>query len=59
MRTKSIIKKLKGHNNIINCINFNNTSNLIVSGSYDNTIKIWDLGIYECLNTIEQHNKRV
>ena len=35
-------KKFMGHNGRINSIAFNEQNNVIVSGSYDTTIKLWD-----------------
>lgn len=36
------IRKYAGHNNRVNCVNFNSDNSLIVSASYDTTLKIWD-----------------
>ena len=36
-------KVLKGHSNYVFCVNYNPQSNLIVSGSFDESIKIWDV----------------
>ena len=37
------LKILNGHTNYIYCVNFNPQSNLIASGSFDETVKIWDV----------------
>jgi len=42
------INTLRGHTNFVFCVNYNPQSNLIVSGSFDETVRIWDAksGIY-------------
>lgn len=37
------LKTLKGHSNYVFCCNFNPQSNLIVSGSFDESVRIWDV----------------
>jgi WD40 repeat protein len=41
-------KMLMGHNNPVFCVNYNPQSNLLASGSFDETVKIWDVvrGLY-------------
>ena len=34
---------LRGHTNFVFCVNFNPRSNLLVSGGFDETIRIWDV----------------
>ena len=36
-------KVLKGHTNFVFCINFSPSSNLLVSGGFDETVRIWDV----------------
>jgi hypothetical protein len=38
-----VVRTLTGHSNYVFCVNFNPQSNLIVSGSFDETVKIWDV----------------
>jgi mitogen-activated protein kinase organizer 1 len=38
-----IIRKFLAHNHRINCLALNPYQNVICSGSYDNTVKLWDL----------------
>ena len=40
---RETVKVLKGHSNYVFCVNYNPQSNLIVSGSFDESIKIWDV----------------
>ena len=37
------LKTLKGHSNYAFCCNFNPQSNLVVSGSFDESVRIWDV----------------
>lgn len=34
---------LKGHTNFVFCVNFSPKSNLLVSGGFDETVRIWDV----------------
>ncbi len=42
-RQSKEIKVLEGHTDYVFCVEFNPKSNLIVSGSYDETVRIWDV----------------
>ena len=37
------LKTLKGHSNYVFCCNFNPQSNLVVSGSFDESVRSWDV----------------
>jgi len=37
------VKTLTGHTNYVFCVNYNPQSNLIVSGSFDESVRIWDV----------------
>ena len=50
------ILHLKGHDDhVITCLQFNASSNLIVSGSDDNTLKVWSSESGRCLRTLTGH----
>lgn len=50
------ILHLKGHDDhVITCLQFNPESNLIVSGSDDNTLKVWSSITGKCLRTLTGH----
>ncbi|CAN2040567.1 jouberin [Candidatus Magnetomoraceae bacterium gMMP-15] len=49
-----LIKILKGHENIINSIDFSSETGLIVSGSNDCTIRFWDLKKGKAVNLLKE-----
>lgn len=50
------IKVLKGHDDhVITCLQFNHDSGIIVSGSDDNTLKVWCSQSGRCLRTLFGH----
>jgi hypothetical protein len=53
------IKTLRGHTNFVFCVNFNPQSTLIVSGSFDETVKLWDVKTGKCLKTLPAHTDPV
>ncbi|KAI9890168.1 MAG: hypothetical protein M1814_004450 [Vezdaea aestivalis] len=46
-------KVLRGHTNGVMCLQLNDS--ILATGSYDNTIKIWDIETGECIRTLEGH----
>lgn len=53
------VKTLTGHTNYVFSVNYNPDSNLIVSGSFDETIRIWDVKSGKCKNQIPAHSDPV
>lgn len=41
--TGELLKTLRGHSNYVFCVKFNKQSNLLCSGSYDESIRLWDV----------------
>ena len=41
--TATVVRKFIGHDQQINCVSYNQLYNVLVTGSYDATVKIWDL----------------
>jgi F-box and WD-40 domain protein 1/11 len=48
---------LIGHTDSVYCLQFDDEK--IVTGSRDRTLKIWDLGSYQCVRTMEGHEGSV
>lgn len=51
--------EFKGHSNFCFSIKFNPQGNLLVSGSFDETVKIWDVRTGECVSTLPAHSDPV
>ena len=49
--TGNIIKTLTGHTSFINSLALSKNKNFIVSGSKDNTVKIWNIETENCIDT--------
>ena len=49
------LKTLEGHSDSVRSIAYSPDGTKIVSGSYDETIKIWDANTGKCLKTLEGH----
>ena len=54
-----LIDTITGHSESINCVAFTPNQQILVSGSEDNSIKLWDLATGECLATLEEHEAAV
>ena len=54
-----MIRILKGHYNYVYCINFNPQGNMVVSGSYDEAVRIWDIRLGNCLKILPAHQDPV
>lgn len=37
------MKEMLGHTNFVFCVNFSPTSNLLASGGFDETVRVWDV----------------
>ncbi|VDN32920.1 unnamed protein product [Gongylonema pulchrum] len=53
------MKTLKGHSNYVFCCNFNPQSSLIVSGSFDESVRVWDVKTGACIKTLPAHSDPV
>ena len=54
-----LIRTLDGHSNSVNAVALAADGRTIVSGSTDNTIKVWDLNSGDCLRTLDGHSNPV
>ncbi|XP_078168478.1 transducin/WD40 repeat-like superfamily protein [Carex rostrata] len=53
------VRTLRGHASYVFCVNFNAQSNLLVSGSFDCTIRMWDVVSGRCIRDIKAHDAPV
>ncbi len=50
---------MKGHTDYVNSVGFNHDGTKIVSGSFDNTIRVWNVDTGECILTLKGHTSYV
>ncbi|KAI1318422.1 hypothetical protein EDD11_006506 [Mortierella claussenii] len=47
------VKEFRGHTDGVMCLQFDDT--VLITGSYDNTAKVWNIETGECLRTLKGH----
>ena len=52
-------KCYKGHTKYVFCCNFNPAANKLVSGSFDETVRVWEVATGRCLQTLPAHSDPV
>lgn len=50
---------MEGHASYVFCVNFNPQSNLLVTGSFDENVKLWDVRTGSCIKTLPAHSDPV
>ena len=55
MIVRSTMAKM-GHSNCVWSVSFSPDGTKVASGSYDETVKLWDVTSGECLQTLEGHS---
>ena len=58
MIVRSTMAKM-GHSNCVWSVSFSPDGTTVASGSYDETVKLWDVTTGECLQTLEGHSNAV
>ncbi|KAF2464685.1 WD40 repeat-like protein [Lindgomyces ingoldianus] len=53
------LQTLEGPSSSVSSVAFSHNSTWLASGSYDNTVRIWDVSNGECLQTLEGHSSSV
>ena len=53
LQTGKLLDVLAGHEGPIACLDFNPIGSTLASGSWDGTLKIWDVYKNECVDTFE------
>jgi len=54
-----LIRSFPGHTSWVKAAGFSPDGKYVLSGSYDNTLKLWDAETGECLRTFSGHNEMV
>ena len=57
--TGECLKTLKGHKYSVNSVAYSPDGTKIISGSGDETVKIWDANTGKCLKTMEGHSSYI
>ncbi|KAJ3674632.1 hypothetical protein LUZ60_005248 [Juncus effusus] len=53
------VRLFKGHTGFVFCVNFKDDMKHLISGSFDCTLRIWELKSGKCLNVIQAHDAPV
>lgn len=57
--TVKLRRILRGHTHHVTCVSYNSRGNLLVSGSSDENLRIWDVRGGRCLRTLAAHSDPV
>ena len=55
----ALIRTLEGHRGAVGCVSVTPDGRLAVTGSFDKSVRVWDLESGECLRTLEGHTDAV
>ena len=51
--------ELKGHSGAVYCVKYSSTGRLLASGSFDTTVRIWDVSTGNCSQRFDGHKDYV
>ena len=52
---RNLMRRLKGHTNSVESVSFSSDGGILASGSLDGTVKLWDVGNGQEVDTLEGH----
>jgi WD40 repeat protein len=55
LHTDTYVRKFEGHEDTVSSITYIAGMNLLVSGSYDKTVRVWDINSGKCLQVLQGH----
>jgi WD40 repeat protein len=55
----TILRLLKSHTNVVNDLSFSQDGKFLISGSGDNTAKIWETKNFKLVDTIKTHTEKI
>ena len=59
LKTGDLIDVLNGHTAPVSCLAFSHINDILVSGSWDNTVKMWELYTKKGISETYEHNSKI
>jgi periodic tryptophan protein 2 len=59
IKTGDLIDVLNGHTGPVSCLSFSHINDILVSGSWDNTVKMWELYTKKGISETYEHNSKI
>jgi WD40 repeat protein len=59
METGNAVRTFKGHTDKVECVSFNADNRYVMSGSWDKTLKLWNVETGETVHTFNGHTAEV
>ena len=59
LKTGDLIDVLNGHTGPVSCLAFSHINDILVSGSWDNTVKMWELYTKKGISETYEHNSKI
>ena len=59
IRTSDLIDELNRHTGPVSCLAFSHINDILVSGSWDNTVKMWELYTKKGISKTYEHNSKI
>ena len=59
LKTGDLIDVLNGHTGPVSCLAFSHINDILISGSWDNTVKMWELYTKKGISETYEHNSKI